>query len=210
MLPSAVTLDSENKPDSEVQESKVHRYSREHPHFVRNYVFSIALALLLGVLLFYFVGGSESAEEEQLNRVSGAVTLSEAQLVNAVKSAGAVAYWLGPISGSKYTLVISKKGEAIVTYLPNGEGIDNQKEHRLIVKTNTKIDSVGPLTSSQTEVSNVNESTPSGAYYSYDPYLPDHVVISLPNKGGHVRIYYPTRRSPNYIALDAESLILIS
>lgn len=210
MLLSTVTSDSEYEPTSELPESTVHRFSREHPHFLRNYAISIALALFVGVLLFYFIGGSELAEENRLNRVSGAVTLSEAQLVQAVKAAGAVAYWLGPISGSKYTLVISKKGEAIVTYLPGGKGIDNQKAHRLIVKTDTDVNSVGPLTSSETEVSNVKESTPGGAYFSYDKYLPDHVVISLPNKGGHVRIYYPTTRSPDNIQLDAESLILIS
>lgn len=205
-----MTSDSHNQPGSEPSESKVHRFSREHPHFFRNYAVSIAFSLLTGVLLFYFVGGSELAEEESLSRVSGAVTLSEEQLVQEIKKTGVVAYWLGPISGSKYTLVIAKKGEAIITYLPNGKGIDKPGERRLIVKTDTNVHSVGPLVSAETEVSNVKESTSGGSYYSFDRYLPDHVVISLPAKGGQVRIYYPTRRDPGSIQLDAESLVLIS
>jgi hypothetical protein len=162
------------------------------------------------VLLFYFIGGTQLDEQDRLSRVSGAVTLSEAQLIHVVKTSGAIAYWLGPISGSKYTLVITKEGEAIITYLPDGKGIEKAGERRLIVQTDTHAKSAGPLISAETEVSTLKDSTANGAYYSFDRYAPDHVVISLPNKDSQVRIYYPTTRSQGNIQLDAESLILIS
>jgi hypothetical protein len=205
-----VTSSEGDSTETEAPETTVHRYSREHPHFIRNYLLSIALSLVLGVLLFYFIGGSRIGEEDRLSQVSGAVTLSESQLVHVVKKSGVIAYWLGPISGSKYTLVVSKKGEAIITYLPNGQGIEKPGERRLIVATDTNSHSVGPLVSSETEVTNMKDSTPGGAFYSYDRYSPDYVIISLSSKRGHVRIYYPSTRTPSNIQLDAESLILIS
>jgi len=149
-------------------------------------------------------------QADRLSRISGAVALSESQLTQAVKSSGALAYWLGPISGSKYTLVISKEGQAIITYLPEGKGIEKQGERRLIITTDVSSNSVGPLESQASQVKSLDQTAQGEATYSFDGYVPDHVVIALPNRGGHVRIYYPTNRTAGNILLDAQSLIRIS
>lgn len=203
-------LAQEIPDEGKALETKVGRYSREHPGYIRRYVIDIGVSLFAGVLLFYFIGGTQLDEADRLSRISGAVTLSESQLTQAVKSSGALAYWLGPISGSKYTLVISEEGQAVITYLPNGEGIDKQGERRLIITTDINSNSVGPLESQATQVKSLDQTAQGEVTYSFDGYVPDHVVITLPNRGGHVRIYYPTTRTADNILLDAQSLIRIS
>lgn len=204
-----MTFSQEIPDEGKALETKIGRYSREHPHYVRSYILDITFSLVAGVLLFYFIGGTQMDDADRLSRISGAVTLSESQLTQAVKSSGALAYWLGPISGSKYTLVISKEGQAIITYLPNGEGLEKQGERRLIVTTDVSSNSVGPLESQASQVKSLDLTAQGEATYSFDSYLPDHVVITLPNSAGHVRIYYPTTRTAGNILLDAQSLIRI-
>lgn len=191
-------------------EGKIARYSRSHPHFLRNLLLDVAISLLLGVGIFQYY---ESARQEsvgvQNNRI-GAVTLSASQLVAEIRNARAVAYWLGPISGSRYGLVISKSGSAVITYYSGGLGLDNVIESRLIIKSSTRPSTLRPLKDTSNQFNNTQDSTNAGLIYAYDKSFRDHVEITLPNRGGNVLIYYPSIRSPANIQLDVESLYQIS
>jgi hypothetical protein len=201
---------SETNASGHDVKSAFSRYRRDHPHFKRHLLIDAVLSLIFGVAVFQISGYAHGNSSQYSIQLTGAVTLSADQLVAEVKRAKVVAYWLGPISGSKYSLVASRSGEAVITYLSGGEGLENPAQHNLIIETNVNSVVVGPLMGAQSAFSNSEGSTSGGAVFAYDKYVPDHSVITLPRAGGHVLIYYPTNRSPSTILLDAESLIRIS
>jgi len=46
-----------------------------------------------------------------------------------------IAYWLGPMSGYKYTLIATSKDEITISYLPHGLNVVKANEPRLTVTT---------------------------------------------------------------------------
>ena len=205
-----VSITPEVAEATPLPEGKIARYSRSHPHFLRNLLLDVAISLLLGVGIFqYYEIALQESAGVQNNRI-GAVTLSASQLVAEIRSAHAVAYWLGPIAGSRYGLVISKTGSSVITYYSGGLGLENVKESRLIVKSSTRPNALRPLEDTGNQFNNTQNSTKAGRSYAYDKSFRDRVEITLPNRGGNVLIFYPSIRSPANIQLDVESLYLIS
>ncbi len=189
---------------------RIARYSRDHPHIIRNLLLDIAISLLLGAGIFQFFENERQGTSSSAIQISGAVTLSASELVSDVKRVHGTAYWLGPISGSRYGLVISKSGTAVITYYSGGLGLENVTESRLIIKSNTRPSSLRPLVDMGNQFNNTQVSTNAGLIYAYDKSFRNHVEITLPKDGGSVLIFYPSIRSPANIQLDVESLILIS
>ncbi len=189
---------------------KIKRYGRDHPHLLRNLLLDVAISLLLGVGIFQFYENQRDLASGVSGQREGTVTLSARDLVSEVKRAGEKAYWLGPISGSRYGLIISKTGGAIITYYSGGVGLGDVKESRLIIKSSTGPNSLRPLKDAGNQFNNTQDSTNSGLIYAYDKSFRDHVEITLPDSRGNVLIFYPSTRSPANIQLDVESLILIS
>jgi hypothetical protein len=109
-------------------------YNRSHPHFLRYLVLDALLSSALVFSVYQYSSAASSSTTFSLEH-SGAVALSSADLTNIVRTGNYVAYWLGPKSGYKYTLIVTRKDEVIVSYLPKGSNIDSANQVRLTVKT---------------------------------------------------------------------------
>lgn len=137
---------------------------------------------------------------------SGAQTLSANELVNLVKEEKLVAYWLGPVSGSKYTLVATSNGLVTITYLSDGAGIDNPYQNNLVFETASNGNLKGVLVAPSTEIDNANVGTVTGDTFSYDKYITDHMTVQIKEKQRQVFVFYPQLHSVLSMQTDAEAL----
>jgi hypothetical protein len=97
-------------------------------------------AFIAGSALTYtFTANSEPAIEASTSTFadisSGKVSLTEEELVSAVKQLGVDVYWAGPVDGAKYTISAPAEGQVYVRYLPNGEGLTDTKANYVVIAT---------------------------------------------------------------------------
>lgn len=109
-------------------------YNRAHPHFLRYLVLDALFSVVLVFSAFQYSSANPDVNPPSLQN-SGAVALTSTQLTKVVEDSRFVAYWLGPISGYKYTLITTRKGEVIVSYFPSGSDMAKVNEVRLTVTT---------------------------------------------------------------------------
>lgn len=166
-------------------------------------VASLSIASAIGALVI-----SNNINHENLRRVqiSGGVTLSATELVDLVKLGKLVAYWLGPISGSKYTLVATGNGVVTITYLSGGSGIDNPFQNNLAFETVSNDNLKAALVAPSTEVDNAKVKTVTGNTFSYDKYITDHMRVQIKGKPLQVLVFYPRLHSVLSMQTDAEAL----
>lgn len=141
---------------------------------------------------------------------SGAETLSATQLIDFIKKEGIVAYWLGPISGSKYTVVTSDVGKVTISYLSGGLGIDDANQRNLVIETVENEGSKVALLAENSEINNGIDSTVTGNTFSYSKNVLDHMSVQIKGSGRHVFVVYPQTRSAISMQTDAEALMKIT
>jgi hypothetical protein len=185
------------------------KYDRVHPHFK----WYLGLDALGSVLLVSFVlvpvtYGAGSVQHNLAMR-SGAVAMSADQLTKLIKQENLTAYWLGPISGSKYSLVTTHTGKIIITYLSNGDGIANLHQSNMVIATvNDKANTSALITDNQ-ELNNANDLVVTGNIFSYNKDNLDHMTVQFRAEKTRVMIFYPGPRSLLSLETDAEGLELI-
>ncbi len=80
---------------------------------------SIILALLLGFSISTVISSGKIAEQKYLLKISGTVTLDEAELRAVAAESQEIIYWAGALQGYSYSLTIGTSGSAIVRYIPD-------------------------------------------------------------------------------------------
>lgn len=185
------------------------RYDRLHPHFTR----SLAIVALLSVIsvtgAVTLATANSNATRQDLIRRSGAQTLTTVELTDLIVNEKLVAYWLGPISGSRYTIVATQAGIVTISYFSGGHGIDVANQRNLVIKTVTNIASKGALLAYNSEVNNAQDSTVTGNTFSYNVFLLDHMTVQIQGSGYHVHVFYPQTRSALTMQTDAEAMLKI-
>lgn len=109
---------------------------------------------------------SSNSDRQDLIRTSGAQALTAVELTDLVKRQGLTAYWLGPISGSKYTLVATDADRVTISYLSGGLGIGDADQRNLVMETVADGASKGALLADNSEVNNAHDSTVTGNTFS--------------------------------------------
>ena len=157
----------------------------------------------------FLLSNVNSDKGKVLAQKSGALTLTAAELVSVVKKEKLVAYWLGPISGSKYTLVATDNGVVTITYLSGGKGLENPFQNNLVFETVSNGHLKAALVAPNTEVDNAKVKTVTGNTFSYDRYLTDHMKVQIKGKQLQVFVFYPDLHSVLSMQTDAEALQLV-
>lgn len=182
------------------------RYGRSHPLF-KWYLGAIALFSVVSMTGVMALTTAESrAAREVLIQTSGAEALTATELTDLVIKEKLIAYWLGPISGSKYTLVANRAGSVTISYLSGGHGIDNPQQRNLLIETTGLGRRSGVLPSEESEIDNATDSTVTGNTFSYDNSLRDHMRVQIKDSEHHVLVVYPQTRTPLIMQTDAEAL----
>lgn len=181
-------------------------YGRSHPLF-KWYLGAIALFSVVSITGVMALTTAESrAARNVLIQTSGAETLTATELTDLVIKEKLIAYWLGPISGSKYTLVANRTGRVTISYLSGGLGIDNPHQRNLLIETTGLGRRSGVLSSEESEIDNATDSTVTGNTFSYDNSLRDHMSVQIKVSEHHVLVVYPQPRTPLTMQTDAEAL----
>lgn len=182
------------------------RYGRSHSLF-KWYLGAIALFSVVSITGVMALTTAESkAARKVLIQTSGAEALTAIALTDLVIKEKLIAYWLGPISGSKYTLVANRAGRVTISYLSGGLGIDEPHQRNLLIQTIGFGRRSGVLPSEESEIDNATDSTVTGNTFSYDNSLRDHMTVQIKAGEHHVLVVYPQTRSPLTMQTDAEAL----
>lgn len=109
----------------EKEHQLVLRYEKSHPHFF--WFLGLDAVLSLGIMIggFYFVT-SNSPTRQNLVHV-GASAMTAGEFVAHIKENHVTAYWLGPISGSQYSVDHMTPGLTEVFYTPEGADLSTVK-----------------------------------------------------------------------------------
>lgn len=164
----------------------------------------LSVVSVTGVVTFASAGAK--ADRQDLIRTSGAQALNAEELTHLVKRQRLTAYWLGPISGSTYTIIATDANKVIITYLSGGRGIGNAEQRNLVMETVANDADKAALLASDSEVNNSHDSTVTGNTFSYNRFLLDHMTVQINGSGRHVHVYYPQTRSTLTMQTDAEAL----
>lgn len=171
------------------------RYHRSHPHFKRNIAVDAVVSCLLVVILFGEINHvSENARLQTLMR-SGAVAMTADELVSHVKSASLEAYWFGPISGYKYTIIYVDRKEIIVSYVPQGVSLNAPDRYNLAVETYSKSLTSELPGKSKLATDKDDFLTSSGAVSSIYSDHPQTVKYAVPRTDKYVEVQYPSHTS---------------
>lgn len=183
------------------------RYERAHPHFIRYLALDavVTVAVVFGV--FQFVQGNASTIESQepLEMSAG----SSSALIAQTNHEKLDAYWLGPISGYKYTLNDQQSGIVDIFYWPASSG--NSDPHNYLYEVKTYQDRkiwnahthpiLASANTSEIAIKNgvsirINRSSMKG------------VIATYTNKPEILAIAYPTAQTLDSMIKDVESLRL--
>lgn len=184
-------------------------YGRSRPHFAwhLSIVAIVSVVLVSGVMALSTAAANNT--RNLLMETSGAQSLSAEQLTDLVAKEKLLAYWLGPISGSTYTLVANTSGKVTVSYLSGGRGIDDPSKRNLVIDTSGVGVLPGAILSGDSEFTDATDSTVTGNTFSYDRSLADHMTVQVKADGCRVFIGYPQIRSSLTMQTDAEALVKI-
>lgn len=174
--------------------------------------------LLLNVLIWpviVYVGLQISAAHspavtKSLMKSSGVQAMSADQLVATVKGQGRPVFWLGRLSGDKYSQNTTVSGVDLISYLPDNANPMYLNQLDLVIKTykdlnvyNTQLHQL--FAGSGTVVENAGRVT-----VTFRPTSPDHSVVTFKDRPEVVAIDYPGFQNISTLVNDAQNLAPIS
>jgi hypothetical protein len=173
----------------------------------------VAAFLVGSVLTYTFTSTSEPVVEVSTSTFaeisSGKVSLTEKELVSAVKQLGVDVYWAGPVEGAKYTLSAPAEGQVYVRYLPNGEGLTDTKANYVVIATYATSDAFTATQAAGNQTNGVTFISTQGAAVFYSKDAPTNVYVAYPNIDIQVEVFSPIAQTALDIASKQGALRLV-
>jgi hypothetical protein len=164
-------------------------------------------------LTFAFTTNSEPTVEASTSTFadisSGKVSLTEDELVSAVKQLGVDVYWAGPVEGAKYTISAPAEGQVYVRYLPNGEGLTDTKANYVVIATYATSDAFTATQAAGNQTNGVTFINTQGAAVFYSKDAPTNVYVAYPNIDIQVEVFSPIAQTALDIASKQGALRLV-
>lgn len=172
--------------------SYLRHYSRSRPRFKLHLAVDAVLSMVLVFAVFEIATANSRHNLTDTLKSSGAVAFSAKELRDFVREEKLVAYWAGPNSADKYTLISTTAGEVTISYFPKNADIGKVDASTLVVQTHNHFtaneaqaysrDVAGPgsFQMSQGE---------SGNSIEYNPATPYRVLVTIKNQNSTVTIY---------------------
>jgi hypothetical protein len=171
-------------------------------------------AFLVGSALTYtFTANSEPAVQTSTSTFAeisaGKVSLTEEELVSAVKQLGVDVYWAGPVDGAKYTLSAPAEGQVYVRYLPNGEGLTDTKANYVVIATYVTPDAFTATQAAGNQTNGVTFLNTQGAAVFYSKDAPTNIYVAYPSIDIQVEVFSPIAKTALDIASKQGALRLV-
>lgn len=168
------------------------RDGRSRPHFILSLAVDAILSVALVLASFHFATGSSRHNLSVALKNSGAVAFSATELQRLVKDEKLVAYWEGPISDDKYTIIATTPGEVTVSYFPKNADIHRIDPSLLVVQTHSNF-TTGDAGAYALNVSGPGSFLMSqgaeGNSIQYNPATPNRVTVTIKNKNTAVTLF---------------------
>jgi hypothetical protein len=171
-------------------------------------------AFLIGSALTYtFTANSEPTVQASTSTFAdisaGKVSLTEKELISAVKQLGVDVYWAGPVEGAKYTISAPAEGQVYVRYLPNGEGLTDTKANYVVIATYATSDAFTATQAAGNQTNGVTFINTQGAAVFYSKDTPTNVYVAYPNIDFQVEVFSPIAQTALDIASKQGALRLV-
>jgi hypothetical protein len=192
------------------EESIAHKYSREHPRFK----WLILLDAIITSLLI-FGGVSYASQSSSLLRSmhlfnSGAKVISLADMTDHMKVAHTSAYWMGPISGVKYTYVDNSDSRITITYWPLNSNTDVVTERKFTVETFSDMAVYSRNLHPLEDPNSTKIVAPNGMTVQFNQASLDHEIVTFRDHPEVVVIDYPVWQLETVLMNNAEALKPVS
>lgn len=176
--------------------------------------FLVVVAFLAGSIItysytLYSAPKSVASTSSFAEITTGKVSLTERELIDAVKKIGIDVYWAGPVKDAKYTLAVPVEGQAYVRYLPNGDGLSDTKPNYVVIATYTTADAftATQAAGNQTDGLTFINSEGAAVYYSKDSST--NVYVAYPNSNYQIEVFNPIATAALDIASKPGALKLV-
>ncbi|HEX7405815.1 MAG TPA: hypothetical protein VF307_07825 [Candidatus Nanopelagicaceae bacterium] len=188
------------------EETIAHKYNHEHPR----YKWYLLMDAVLTSLLMY--GGVAFASQPtsilrsvQLMKV-GAVSMSLTEMTDHFKDGNKTAYWLGPMSSTKYTYVDNSTSRIAMTYWPLNSNTDLMDQSKFTIET--FMDPVAYATSLYplADPNSAKIVTANGTTVEFNQASLNYEIVTFKDKAEVVVINYPTWQLETTLMNNAEAL----
>lgn len=183
------------------------RYQRSHPHFIRNMSIDLILSLAIGFAGFQVVSSRISTPKPL--EYSQVRALTSEQFVALVKTHKDPVYWLGSLSGNKYSFEQNVEDIDIVSYLPKGSSLSNVNQRKMTIKTYKNpaayASHIHPLVGADA----FRLATSEGNIVEFDRNQMDIETVILRDRPQIVVIRYPIMQTSDTMIRNADRLRLV-
>lgn len=168
------------------------RYSREHPHLVRNIAIDAVISTFAVISMATIVYHASANARVEMLRKSGVVTMTAEELVAHVKHEKLTVYWLGPIQGDVYTIICTDPREIYVNYIPSSTRLHDSFATSVMVETYARgVENASALGDNSHSDSEDREFV-NPEKSEIKATAPIYKEIVMPGSGDRVEIHYPT------------------
>lgn len=180
------------------------RYSRSRPRFGLHLAIDAILSIVIVLAAFQFFTFISNRESADSLKISGAIAMSGGQLVSFLHHEKLSAYWVGPETDTKYTLIATTPGEVTITYFPKNADIAQLGSGSLVVQTHRRVSASDTEAYAQ-DVSGLgsfllNQGSEGNAIH-YNPATPTRVILTFKDKFEAVTIIDPTPQASLTLAM---------
>ncbi len=144
-----------------------------------------------------------------LMTTTGVKTMSASELVASIAKEKRTVYWLGPITGDKYSDNIAKTGIDQISYLPENSVQSDSSQYDLRVTTYGNLAIYNAQTHPTVVGSEKSVTNNFGTKVQYDPALPNYTIIQFASKPEIVVIEYSAFQSESTLVDTAQTLALV-
>lgn len=168
------------------------RYGRSRPRFKTHLAIDAFLSMALVFALFQVVSAPSRHELSDALKNSGAVAFSASDLQKFVHEENLTAFWTGPRSDYKYTVVATTPGEVTISYFPQNADIHRVDASVLVVQTHSHFSADEAHVYSQNVSGSgsflMNQGA-TGNAIQYNPANPYRAMVTIKNKYSTVTIF---------------------
>lgn len=168
------------------------QYGRSRPRFKTHLAIDAILSMALVFAVFQVVTAPSRHELSDALKNSGAVAFSARDLQSFIKEENLAAFWTGPRSDYKYTVVATTPGEVTISYFPLNADIHRVDASVLVVQTHNH------FSADEAQAYSQNVSGPgsflmnqgaTGNAIQYNPANPYRAMVTIKNKYSTVTIF---------------------
>lgn len=142
-------------------------------------------------------------------KISGGVSLSEKELKAVVKQIGQKVYWVGPMSGAKYTINAQNFNSIYVRYLADGKGISDQTPKYRVIATYKEANGYNSTLSAGNQADGLSFTNPNGSAVYYNKQVPTNVYVAFKGLPFQIEIFDPNAKTSLDLAKSDNAVQLI-